>query len=69
MIAEGVAGRQIGTAGRAGALLGQADDGHLRLGEDDFGEQAIVHLLHPVRVGRVVCGDLALLDRNMDNLV
>src|ERR1035441_8264948 len=68
-IAEGVAGREVRAIRRAGALLGQAHDGKLRLGEDDLGVEAVVHRLHAVGMGQVMRGDFALLDGDVNNLI
>src|SRR5205823_2949662 len=65
VIVEWVARRQIGNSTRLGCLLRQTDAGKLRVGENYFDVQPIIHFARAAR--DVGGGGFALLDGDMNN--
>jgi len=69
MVAEGMACDQVRDVADVRAFLGESDGGNLRVGENHFGQEPVVHSLHLAGMGDIVRGDFGLLDGDVDNLV
>ena len=69
MVAEGVGSSDDRSLFGAGFLLRHAHAPVLRLGEDDDGNDTVVHVLRRAGGERIVCRNLALLDRHVHDVV
>src|SRR5882672_5012441 len=69
MVAEGIARNQVGDVADVCPFLGESDGGNLRVRENHFRQEPVVHLLHLAWMGDIVGSDFGLLDGDVDDLV